>query len=368
MSEKHTRELVEDSLETLKHTGELDPNTSFLTSGGEHLVFTVDAENRQRGVIVKVNHGFLLESLRAQFTGKSIVGFLDRFAKKLSERQQALEDIFGNHALKEYIEVRDVPISAEIANKLFAELGVEHSVTETVFVQTIVRVQERVLAETLEASKSIRGAYVERYCDSENYRRLQAMLFDGTEEFNQEFFSAFVKDDTVELLRFTKKDVQLKELLKDFVRRAIEFTKKKGDSLDLIGSKNVIVFKNQDDLWDYRLVDPIAGDDWQSGKNQLQKMFFIGEVRFGAGALNSLNYARTINGMAIWLGLYDRIDLSDFHRQDQSFAQASEVILDALRNLLQAKGRAVTPDDKKQLHDKTKSDDVTPKDINTIIE
>ena len=121
------------------------------------------------------------------------------------------------------------------------------------------------------------------------------------------------KDVLLDLLRKADEDPQFHASLREFVVLAADYTNKTGRALDILGSDNVLLARNDEGEWDYLLVDAecpspapmVTAAAWTlrtfcepPSKNRTPP------DRMAGGELwNGLNYARTINALLDYFGL-----------------------------------------------------------------
>lgn len=99
--------------------------------------------------------------------------------------------------------------------------------------------------------------------------------------------------------------------LKDFVRKAMRFSKKTGEPMDLMGAGNVFFIPQTEGNWDYKIVDFMTNRRFTDEK-------FTDDVTRAVRARNwnpvreikhMLNYVRIVNGLAEIAGIRERINL-----------------------------------------------------------
>ena len=138
---------------------------------------------------------------------------------------------------------------------------------------------------------------------------MNQLLLDEGSSFNDVIYSHGIHKQTASLIGRAKHEPQLKEALKDFVRRAVQFSNKTNLLLDLKGTHNVAFYKEGDE-WKYTLTDVFAGSDHLSrakdGADRLQDHNVVDPETSNA-LLQGVNLVRMINGLAKSLGMQDRI-------------------------------------------------------------
>ena len=315
----------------------LHPLTELIAAGGEKIVVTaVASTSRERGLVIKVPHQLLTHSLLEKDEGKNPEGqvSLDRLARKMGERFDMLQKTFGAHVAKERFRVGDVPVSAKVANDFFRSAGDTRTATKTLYVPTVLTVQERVPEEIMHESQDFGCRYMELRAGIEEYSLLNEMLLDESRAFEEKLFDSTIKPETCALLNAAEENELLRRTLIEFAQTAIRFTNQTGELLDLVGSRNVIMFQ-QDGQWDYRLLDVLAGD--QGYENELRKFFAENGV-LSARTLNAINYARTMHGIALTLGLPNRLNFVHEVIGDASWKSRSDDLWRDLRAELARNG------------------------------
>lgn len=114
-------------------------------------------------------------------------------------------------------------------------------------------------------------------------------------------------------LRKADEDPQFHANLREFVVLAADYTNKTGRALDILGGDNVLLARNDEGDWDYRLVDaeyPTPAPTVTAAAWSLRTFCELPSNkkappdRIAGGELwNGLNYARTINGLLDYFGL-----------------------------------------------------------------
>ncbi|MDG1949601.1 MAG: hypothetical protein P8J32_02120, partial [bacterium] len=272
----------------------------------------------------------------------SVVSELEAEQKAGREYLKTLGEYFPKeHILRTYIRVRNVPVAKEAARLILKAHKMDAlSPSVDIEVPAVVRVQQKIPEHV--KSQMTHGSFGFRYAerfqmDSADYERLSDMAFDPAQEFDPDFASEFFHQGTRDLLKESKNDSELKEVLVDLVSRAIRTTNEKQIMLDLAGNGNVVIAKNPDGKWGYTIIDPDSGLDYEVGKRATNHMVEDG-VKMnslesgGSEILNSLNYARYINLMARTLEIEERIQYFDAHYVAEGKEQKKkkrEVLADA---------------------------------------
>ncbi len=356
LAEIHLREQQED-----QEDGQLE----FAGHGGDHVVFKIKQregrEGQYRSLVAKASMQYIRRgvelwaaSQRKIDPGEQIAGELEtREAFVERKKEEGLEymkedlaqerafyaDVKKHFAREQMLysrgAVRTVPVSPTVVREILAELRYEIAPpTENLQVETIVRYQQ-ILPEEVELGRegvaSMGMRYLERLnIPYDDYVRLNNQTLMGKEGLDKDLFYKSVHGQTRELLKEAEQDSELKEVLRDFVGRTIDFTNSTGQMLDLAGPGNVRVYKTKEGKWDYLLVDVFAGGEWSLAAEAARDLVHL-KVSLPREVVtdmtNGLNYARAVNGMAKALGVEKRIDLFDgkdmFESTVRLFSQAA---------------------------------------------
>lgn len=301
----------------------------FLARGGEHMVYEIPGH---LDVVAKIDINSLRKLLEYRVKNRERGEAPDSIAEadrvKIDEqlrvkraRYEKMREIFGRErVLPERAFFMKVPITDDICEAIF-EGRVPNSVKADAATETwaVVKIQ-RTAPELKNTERfGIVGGYVEQLePDPDAYRRITAALVenDKNAHFTTEEFRELQGSPLKELLEKAEIDVALRNLLTDFVRRAIRYTNETGELLDLAGFDNVPLWREPDGAWNYRLVDALYPGYVNGGKLELSREALRRAV---AGEkledehryplLNAVNYVRLVNGLAAYLGEVERIEL-----------------------------------------------------------
>ena len=223
----------------------------FLGYGGEHVVFSFPGKDR---IVGKVHKATLEGSIRKNLdSGRPIdalpEGVTDEKKKEFldaeRQRHRVLKAYFDDHVLAERPSIMQVPV-----NQKLLDAAIENPPAlpnEPVEAWTLVRLQEKAPAEAVaDGALSTAFRYREQFelgeHDRDWYERLNAVLLDGTAEFTPD-----LHDDgfglVYDILEKMKDDEGLRDQVRDFTRRAIEYSTDTGELLDLAGKGNVTFYQ-----------------------------------------------------------------------------------------------------------------------------
>jgi len=296
----------------------------FLGKGGENLVY--EAEGR-KDVVIKAMKQPLAEQLafnakQGLDTGDesiSVDEMREGRLKRERERYQKLREAFGSHVLPQKFFVMQVPVGANVLKELDTVAG--YSKVELPKKAeagwTIASVQKRTNVLEDKRRLSLTGGNVELTLRNRNqiddqatrdlYRNVTDHLMNG--ELAEK---SFVYEEDIRqlmggsgfstLLKMADRDEDLAEALRDFQKRAVQFSEKNDDILDIAGRDNIIFHRDQDGAWTYTIVDGLYPFDTKvlgKGREALLKMD-IGISPDGKeynAFTQAVNYVRVINGM-----------------------------------------------------------------------
>ncbi len=130
----------------------------------------------------------------------------------------------------------------------------------------------------------------------------------------EEFLQVQWNEDVKVLLEKAGENPQLKAALLELLEKIILFTAETGEILDIAGQDNIILYL-EEERWSFVLVDaqyPGNAKMMNSLKIILEKLLYGIEIEDLEKnvLLNSLNFIRTVNGMAEQLGSKARIHVS----------------------------------------------------------
>ncbi|MCC7357418.1 hypothetical protein IT408_02830 [Candidatus Uhrbacteria bacterium] len=272
--------------------------------GGEHMVFTLKGKP---DLVAKVNMNSVERFYPATIHEiDPLHGYENRWQSFLDDhrkRRMALREAFGaEHVLTQKVFLAKVPfvIEMKFALKQLAEQNAGFAPKQ---VWAIVSLQKKSELLGKEGTKSIRSGYVERRgaVNEEGYALATQQLLNG-EGISEQVFRTIQGKHMEDLIDEMKQDQGIKDTMKEFTEKAIQFTTNQPRAcLDLAGEENIVVGKKNGKV-NFEIIDPFAGmitldqvqDAWRRfAKNQPLK----GSDRYSL--LNGINYIRTINGLSV---------------------------------------------------------------------
>lgn len=298
----------------------------YLARGGEHIVYEIPG---RPDVVVKVETAAMKRIQRYNAVSKEP---LDRMPPEvLEDAQTYLDDHrkryarmtahFGKeHVLGQKEFLLKVPVTQDIMNELYGgEPPKGSDVTNESW--AVVRIQKRAPEFADPERKTVVAGYTEMGTpDPETYARVTRVLVEGDENTasSTEEFRSLVPEQFRALLEMVDKDESLKATLRDFVEKTMLYANETGEILDLAGSDNVTVFK-KDGAWQYRLVDALYPSGTNPDRTSMLDAAKMAAQESANGRtidegktnilLNTVNFLRTINGLAREVGVKERIAL-----------------------------------------------------------
>ena len=301
----------------------------FIARGGDHLVYRVP---NHPDVVVKASWRKIKDIVHHCYQEDNVMSEEDvrayaeaEYTHDIAQKNVEAKDLrtyFGSeHTLPERRYLMQVPITAEMLHELYKDDYLDRPLPKAAervdSVWTHVSVQR--YTEAVENQKRLAfcfGNYPEwSHVNHIEYEKITTALLDSnsgqisTEQFLQ--LQDLSKEKYLtRLVTETETDESLKMALADFVKHAIRYTSEKGQTLALAGEDNV-VFYEKGGKWTYLLVDatPVPAEliynraaEIVSDGSQMSESDKPMVVR-------GLNYVRVINGVAMALGISDRLPM-----------------------------------------------------------
>ncbi len=299
----------------------------FMAAGGEHVVYEIPGHP---DIVVKAELHPTIHQIRQNARQGLPLDHITEMHKLLARAylqeqtlvQQKMVTAFGReHLPQQKAFLKKVPVSEAILKA--AKMPKEYPGPREVWSMIKVQKREKELADD---HFTLTFEYAEgRTEDPELYRRATKALVWGEEsdeeievEGRDYYLQAQDQGELFKLLYDSEDDVELREQLAEFTQKAIAYTQNTGEILDLAGEDNV-AFVKKGGHWTYRLIDAAAyGKYAESSQLSLRKLAQGKELseEEAFGLYNTVNYVRTINGTALFLGLPDRIKIIPPDLQD----------------------------------------------------
>jgi hypothetical protein len=296
----------------------------FLGKGGEHVVFSIPDHPQ---LVAKANI-FSITNALENANQLDIPGLTDQTAqpgfeltpqlqRQLAAREQLRLAQLGHYFGKEHIPntkrfVLDIPISKQLVDSLKLDQTYDRLPEK---VTALVSLQKRLeISEDSDTKVGLAGGYPEkRGVDSTLIDKAnETLIYGNPKDLSKEEFLQMYPMLTEQIGRIDR-DEQLKKTIGEFVKKAIAYTKETGDGLDIVGGDNVYFTKDEHGNWDYQMPDAISmrAKLVEDASNRLEEIVLGRELNPGDSnvILNAINYVRTINWLAGYLGLEDKIDM-----------------------------------------------------------
>lgn len=301
----------------------------FIAAGGQQIVFSLpDYPDK----VVKVDGRDLLSALKNRHYSYNDTE--EEREKAFSEniRFQQLAAYFGrDHVLSQKTHLLKVPVDRKLAREVCIEFGqnieelpeeIEQDKKHEVW--TLVTLQEKSLEISSSQSLGLTAGIAElRPQLNPDFARAYNQITQQT-IFDLQDTHPLEIDGLVEVQRYLQNLIsaalinpELKKVLADFTQKSLQYTNDTGEILDFAGLDNIIFFPDSQGHWQYLLTDalfPANGHEMiTEAKDTLVELAQNGALDIDHVETivlkNTLNYVRTVNGLAQWLGLDSRIDL-----------------------------------------------------------
>lgn len=248
-----------------------------------------------------------------------------------TQRQEKLQNYFGKeHFVQEIRMPICLSLTSEIVSNITSCVRLSEE-TKNTFTEawnnglkelwTIVIYQEFSTTLANPERLSVQGGYCEisnSKINKDVYARVTESLLQSSnnETFSKEEFLAIQRNDNTSLAPLVSKinaDDGFKQKLISFVENAITFSNSTGEILDTAGKDNIILFP-EENTWDYLLIDALSMHN-EPVLEHARKILISADKQVEISdrdklfLLKALNYTRTINGLAIILGLNTQINI-----------------------------------------------------------
>jgi len=317
------------SLDNLDNDLVLHYQPKFVARGGEHLVYEIPDHP---GVVVKIRIGKLKKLLEHNYEGGQPLDSLspeiqsqaDSLLETERNRYQKLREHFGReHVPSQRKYLLKVPITEDIVRSFYdGQLPVS-----PVEVWSVAMIQKRI-SELDEPHLSLTSGYAEHSEPvPKTYRKANEFLIEGkkldTPFSTEDFLSVQSNEWLGNIVEQSEADEGLKNTLKNLVNKIISYTTDTGEILDLAGKDNIILHQ-ENGSWSYTLVDaryPGTNNMVETVKMILLKNESGDKLSDSEknNLLNTINYVRTVNGLAEQLGISDRIHIIPEELSNKSF-------------------------------------------------
>ncbi len=319
----------------------------YIGKGGENLVY--QAKNHQ-GVVIKAQKLPLAKSmawnkahgLETGDDSQAVEELRTRELLEQRERQQEMLEVFGDQVLKQRYFVMQVPVGEAVREELHESPNLYHvQIPEKADAGwTIVSIQERAKCLADSRRLSVGGANLEKTMQKNgtyNHPAMRDLYCHVTDsllsaeraeqaEVDAEDLGRLMKGTPFEpLLKKALADPDLAEKLADFQKKAVEFSVKNEEILDILGTDNVVFYHDEHGMWTYQIIDGLYPFDrriLQKGREALLK------IKMGAPVdhleenafLQAMGYVRVINSLGKLLRTGAYIDFTPEQLKDSDFS------------------------------------------------
>lgn len=293
-----------------------DYHPRLIGHGGEHVVFSLEG---RPNIVAKVDLSSIDRLYRKSLSGENpLKGYQHRAKAYLEEKRRlrmALKQAFGaEHVLGQKTFFAKVPFTPEMRYEL-SHLQDQAAGIAPAFVWGLVEIQKRSRLIGQAGTESVTGGYAEWAADTvpmESYAAATQALLNG-EDIPKTQLRDVQGRHMLGLLGKLDHSKEWRDGTAEFVEGAITFTQGLAETcIDLAGGENVVIGRpGPGQRLTYELVDPLptttltlpmVQDAWRKCLSR-QPMTAQERNRL----LNGMNYLRTINGLASYIGLAKRI-------------------------------------------------------------
>lgn len=296
----------------------------FLGKGGENLVYEAEGRN---DLVIKAMKQPLAEQLafntaqglEAGEESLKVDEMREGRLKRERERYQKLRDAFGNHVLPQKFFVMPVPVGKKVLEELKTVAGYSGvTLPEKADAGwTIGSIQKRANVFEDKRRMSLTGGNLEAMLIQRGqihdqstrdlYRHVTDQLMNAEQAekssvYEEDFMQLMAGSGFATLLKMADRDPGLAEALTDFQKRAVQFSEKNDDILDIIGKDNIVFHRDQDGAWTYTIIDglyPFDTNVLRKGREALLKMDIgiAADNKEQNAYMQSVNYVRVVNGL-----------------------------------------------------------------------
>ena len=242
----------------------------------------------------------------------------DEVRKEMERREQSdqaryrsLQKYFGGMVLRERGAILHIPMSDALAQMIAGESTPSVGDGESYEIPARLRIQERLPDEAFAPdAQHLRSSYLERrVLGFERYASI-APAFDSDDALDA--YIAYSSSLT-DLQACVEQSPSARVLLSDFVARCMRYSHELGETLDLAGSYNAMMFEEGGAKWRVCLADALNPHEgvWTAAIDVLNRLKWYGwldtDARERSALLNALSYGRWVNAAAKIAGIRDRL-------------------------------------------------------------
>ncbi|PIR47488.1 hypothetical protein COV06_03495 [Candidatus Uhrbacteria bacterium CG10_big_fil_rev_8_21_14_0_10_50_16] len=300
---------------------------TYLGMGGEQVVFGIEGHPNSVIKVHKHTFGQVLNYNRTEGILDHVLSpearsYLELRLARDRESQWLLAKHFSEHTLPERQYVQQLPVTRQLQTAIQDRWSTFDPLPDGVHqLWTTIRVQKRLPVEATKEGGAISLAtpYLEEsiFDDGlEEYRENISILLDGASLDDTGLLDECLPHTILDAM---DGDPALRDILRDFTERAIQYTEDSGELLDIAGDWNVVVFKKENEkgemVWDYLLPDVKypARESVSRGRMGIETLLDGGasDPEQENTILNTVAYTRFVNALAIATGSDRRLKIAD---------------------------------------------------------
>jgi len=314
------------------HEAVMQYKPTFLARGGDHLVY--EAEGHPDTVIKASTFKIKDVLMDNAERGLPLDGISDEMRasleKEIEEKNAQIRlyrEYFGTeHTLSERRYVMQVPVSSEIVKEIFVDDWKDRQPPKGIgeiqaaWTAAVIQKKSPEISDPNHMGLYF-GGFIEGRKEQPDVSEYEALnrAFLGKKSIEPKDLELFFKTQDnpkthalADLLSRAEEDSTLKIVIQDIVRKSIRFAEETGNILALAGEDNVILFPKGEG-WSYLLVDaiPLYNDPIFKFAKVAKERSENGEDlsnKDKAYITRSLNFVRTMNGLAAASGLEERLE------------------------------------------------------------
>jgi hypothetical protein len=225
-----------------------------ISGGAEHVVFRIP---NHPTIVLKVEHNRLYQKLAAKDYAPYSDAERASLGQERNRRAKELARYFGSRALAQKVGVAHLPIPPHIRAQFLKQ---DPGVPEELDLVATVQMASRGIGQEEALSFTEPAAYpVEPQPDETKDAALAAWAFGSKALSPREAGVLLAK----RFPGFSQKVWEIRDtswgeqILQEFVQSAIRYSRETGEGMDLIGSNNVVFFRNQKARWEFECLDTL---------------------------------------------------------------------------------------------------------------
>lgn len=292
--------------------------------GGEHIVFE---DIRFPNYILKVDFIESLSVLYAQSRGEEeilkAVQNIKTKAADHSARIKYLQSFFApGQVPTEIVCVKEIPLTVKVVKAVLRDRNIEipKNLKVPKSMPVLCTLQHKITLPKKDKRIDVYSSYAElnRTISLENYAEGHRLLktahaIGPVESRAREKIITNIYPSLNAIITMVKKDDGFKTALMDYIKRAMRYSVKSNEIIDMAGGGNVMFVKNENNIWSPFLMDALSPKELNFDLIRKSALMIKHDqpidVRTKANALNVLNYIRFANALAMISGLSTRLEV-----------------------------------------------------------